>query len=196
MRRGRTHDVRAALFLVVMLAPAPAFACWDGYSATLGRVTVQSRSTDVWSPALAHDVANWLARIDALLPSSGFTVDEPDVDDLPTLFERTADLLRLSPTVRATAMAKTHEVYTVQVFASKTASGAASFASVLNAANVGEEGFLSVGGFPALHELAHVVSSGSVHRVFVGAFLDASRAYAARAAIARSSGVVGFVRLL
>jgi len=178
------------LFFAVFVAfPKDASACWDGWSATVGRVHVDRANADDWSPAFVKRVATWLARIDAL----GANVEVQSYEwngSLPDLYARFAHG-KIS-----TATAKT-PVYTLQIFAG-TEANATRVADGVNALSEISEGFISVGGFPAVNPKAHVIFSGhgTIFRVLVGAYLDAAEALETRATIAREIGWIGFVREL
>jgi hypothetical protein len=213
-----------ALAFASFVATPRAQACWDGYSAFIGRVSLSVPDDASWSPPLAREVALWGSRIDALLPRgtrldselgstsycatgadglcSEALVDLPgSVDDLPTLFGKTALLTRASPREIRRIMALTVAVLTVQVFASKSGRRAGALAAAIDAAGAGDHGFINVGGFPASNPTAHVIagkdaSGASIHRVVVGAFLTRGDAAIAEAGVRKALGLAGFVRPL
>jgi SPOR domain len=63
------------LLALVALLPAPARACWDGVSASVGRVSFQlalsPEESAEWAPDEAQKLATWGRRLDALLPDGG-----------------------------------------------------------------------------------------------------------------------------
>lgn len=213
-----------SLAFASLVAAPRAQACWDGYSAFVGRVSLSVPDDAEWSPPLAREVALWGSRIDALLPP-GTRLDselgsvtyckmgadgqcseslaEPPygVDPLPTLFGKTALLTHASSKQISRIMALTVAPLTVQVFASKSASRAEALAASIDAAGAGDHGFMNVGGFPANNPTAHVVagkdaSGAPIHRVLVGAFLSRSDAAAAEGNVRKALGLKGFVRPL
>jgi hypothetical protein len=215
MRLART--AASSLLALLLLTPAPALACFDGYTASVGRVSVTVSGGPEWSRAFARDVASWLTRVDALLSAGdGATALFGDVtvthagidrdarwrdDELPHLFDAVARLTRPSPAVRRAAVSHVVVPRTMQTFASHDPAAAVRFARSINDRQLGEEGFLSVGGFPALHDTAHVVDAVDaagrpLFRVFVGAFLDGTSAQRAALSLAHDAGVHGFVRAL
>ena len=63
------------LVLAALLAPRTGFACWDGHTAESARVSlcVMDGATE-WQPATARELADWLVRVEALLPP-GYRAD-------------------------------------------------------------------------------------------------------------------------
>src|SRR5690554_4793988 len=67
----RLHGLALSCFALVsaVLLPTPAAACWDGVSVASERVEFSLSDEDAsWSESDAKDYANWLVRIEALLP--------------------------------------------------------------------------------------------------------------------------------
>ena len=213
-----------ALAFASLAATPRAEACWDGYAAFVGRVSLSVPDDAAWSPPLVREVALWGSRIDALLPpGTGLDselgsvtycktgpagpcgeslADLPyGVDPLPTLFGKTALLTHASGREIRRIMALTVLPLTVQVFASKSGRRAEALAASIDAAGAGDRGFINVGGFPANNPTAHVVAGKDaagdpIHRVFVGAFLTRGDAALAEARARKVLGIKGFVRPL
>ncbi|MEP7120314.1 MAG: SPOR domain-containing protein [Byssovorax sp.] len=219
------HVPAFAVALGAVLSAPRAEACWDGYSVSVGRVSLSVAGEEAeWTPALVREVALWGTRIDALLPtgtrldselgSITFCATSPDgacgasvaelpysPDDLPTLFGKMAIVTHGSSNDIRRIMALNVEPLTVQVFAGKSARRAAAVAASIDAAGAGEHGFINVGGFPANNPSAHVVDGKDaaghpVHRVVVGAFLSRGDAARVLASVRRALGIKGFVRAL
>jgi hypothetical protein len=219
----RVLGMLAAITVTASISPR-AHACWDGYSASVRRVSVNAADDAAWSPERARALARWGARIDALLPTGtmvdsefgfvtvcktgkdgqcGATVAEIKWEDgqLATLFSRVAAATRATPATVKRARAVDAAPLTLQVFAGHGKVGAQAFASRINDAGAGANGFYTAGGFPASNPTAHVVSgvdaSGRVlYRVVVGAFLAKSEALATAAELKTATGIGGFVRAL
>ncbi len=213
-----------ALALTSLLAAPRAEACWDGYAAAVGRVSLSVADDIAWTPSSVREIALWSARIDALLPprtrleselgavtfcntlpdgQCGDSVAELPYsgDPLPALFGKTAIVTHASSKEISRIMALSVAPLTVQVFASKSERRADAVAASIDAAGAGDHGFINVGGFPANNPTAHVVAGNDaagnpIHRVFVGAFLDRKEAIAAEANVRKELGIKGFVRPL
>jgi hypothetical protein len=121
---------------------------------------------------------------------------ELDVDDLlSTIFDRVAARRAVSTT---SARAATATLYTVQVAAFSRRGRAEALAGEINRQNeLGElpwepSSFYSAGGYPAIHDVAHVVRAeregGEVFRVVVGAFVDPAEAEVYQRAIRAAGG--------
>lgn len=58
--------------LLISLTPTPASACWDGFSAELGKVSIEGEvhpeSEPEWQIGQARALARWGTRLNALLP--------------------------------------------------------------------------------------------------------------------------------
>ncbi|APR81570.1 Hypothetical protein A7982_06919 [Minicystis rosea] len=200
---------------LLFITARPAAACWDGYAASVGNVSIQ-RSVDpaAWSPDDAREAARWGARIDALLPRGAELAVEHGAitctsatgacasfeplslpnDDLPSVFRAVAKAFRVPPARVQSARAIEPELYTVQVFAG-TASGARAAKQRVMDSDAGSHGFFVEGGFPAMNDTAHVLREDGVHRAVVGLFLSKADAVAALADL-RAKGIHGFVREL
>jgi sporulation related protein len=217
--------VPALAFALASLLAAPrAEACWDGYAASIGRMSVTVADESAWSPAAVREIALWGARIDALLPAGTrldsalgevtFCTTLPDGqcgasladlpysnDELPELFGKTAVVTHASAKDIRRIMALSIAPLTVQVFASKSEARADALAASIDAAGAGVHGFVTIGGFPAYNSTAHVVAGRDaagrpIHRVFVGAFLDRAEATSTEASVRKALGIKGFVRPL
>ncbi len=183
--RSRRARALVALFLAATasLVPATALACWDGYSAQVGNVTI-SRGTGYasWSQDHARFATRWAARIQALLPK-GVELDVSDgyldcrgavacaglgtgagSEDPAKVFGRVADAFGVSAQARRAALATAQPVYTVQLFAgSKKA--ALRLRDRVNAMSADRQldrvtsvTFFEEGGFPADNPPAHAVA--------------------------------------
>lgn len=194
-----------------------ALACWNGYSVTVGRTTIEEGTRfATWRPEQAKFRALWARRIDALLPAgvtlvvghgsvdckghsgcAGLSV--PATATVGDIFVAVADAFGVKGTARATAAATSQPVYTVQVFAG-TKTNALAFRDKINALSPLDTGesFYAVGGFPANKPVAHAVadtSDPSLVRVVIEQYLDAATAQAAEKRL-RAQGIDGFVELL
>lgn len=213
-----------ATMLGVSLA-SPAHACWDGYLATVDRVTIAG-GDDAWSPTLVRAVARWGTRVSALLPPGmtaladlgaiSFTCDAaakgcvapPDERWTPStlerLFDHVAAATHASAATIASARTRSTSPWTVQIAAFGDAKSAEKLAERVEALHdqgkITGRGFIDVGGFPATNPIVHVVPADvngkRVWRVVVDAFLDRGEADATRDEIARVAKVQGFVRAL
>ncbi|NUP09492.1 MAG: hypothetical protein HOW73_25865 [Polyangiaceae bacterium] len=216
MRRLACVAATAAAVLtgVSLFAPSSAHACWDGYDASIGPLTIlQAESAGSWSPAQARLVARWGTRIARLLPVdaklsielgsawcegngcgsvTGFDVD---LDRWQNTFDEIAKQFAVSKAVRDDALEADPEVYTVQVFAG-TLVGARDLKEKVIGLGGDFFGFYAAGGYPANKDDAHILGDGtSVHRVVVGAYLSKTEAEAAAKRLA-AAGFKGFVREL
>ena len=173
--------VASACTAMLLLAGRPAAACWDGFAAGTGRVSIRQAGDDQWHAERARELATWLPRIDALLPADmqlesehGLVSVSPSAGG-PAIAEarwtsgRLADLFmvvaRVTPGARA-RIAKGHAIvpFTVQVLGVRDPRRAAAFAEALNERSDRDElvpsvGFYSAGGFPAIHPVAHVLAA-------------------------------------
>ncbi len=216
------HLVACLLACLALTFARPVLACWDGWSATVGHVEILQAGDDGWDPALARDVALWGGRIDAMLPPGGALMSEhgkfelsdgagittPGTWDgvhLESLFKLAAKIL--GRRAQAQDSARNGTALSVQLFAGRSQRSADAFVAQLEAragaAQVTEpEGvFYTAGGYPANHVLAHVVlerddGGAPIYRVLVGAFLDRTKADAARRSLRDALGASGFVRAL
>lgn len=204
-----THFLAALLVCLVFHVGSPAQACWDGFRARVGSVSEMNADT-TWSVKVVRHRALWLGRIDALLPEGASVDIEYDMVEIRArdgIHEHTwnrrsyASLFRAVATAvgadRATirrAMATETPVYVVQAAGFAEQERAQAHADGLLDLEL-PHGFLEAGGFPANNPAAHVVSiegARSVHRVYVGAYID--RAEAAAVAAELQGGA--FVRTL
>ncbi|MCC7537102.1 MAG: hypothetical protein IT379_12850 [Deltaproteobacteria bacterium] len=206
----------ACLMMVCALAPSVAFACWDGWRASHGRVRLTGYD-DVWSVARARTLATWLPRIDALVAAHGAELDiEGDhailtvegrettsrisTESLPGVFAATARALRSTHARRRRAMQARAELSTVELVRTDDAAFAARVAREIEAADLGEHGFYEAGGFPASNPTAHVIggrgANGAAFVVVVGVFLDRSEAERVARTLARATGRAVRVRSL
>lgn len=183
--------VAFALALSLLLTPSSAYACWDGIYASMGHITIQQGEEFEWNVTDLENYALWLGRVNALLPPNGELTAEFDVaelncgeDDLqitwngsfPRLFNQVAAHCHTTRAERTRAMSTVTTVYTVQAGAVQNEAGANRLAASINARALDAHGFIQIGGFPANNPTAHVISDGTVHRVWVGAFLDRAEA--------------------
>lgn len=174
----------AAVALASLVSLPRAEACWDGYAASIGKLSI-SVATDEnppWDPADIREIALWGSRIDALLPAGtrldselgtitfcktlpgsrrcgASLADVPfSTAPLPALFGQTAILTHASPAAIRRAMTLTVAPLTVQVFASTSAARAHAVAVAVDEPDdTRDRGFIDVGGFPATNPSAHVV---------------------------------------
>lgn len=173
--------VASACMAMLLLAGRPAAACWDGFAAGAGNVSIRQGGDDQWHAEKARELAAWLPRIDALLPADTHLESEHGLVSLvpsaggPAIAEarwtsgKLADLFtvvaRVAPGARA-RIAKGHAIvpFTVQVLGVRDPRRAAAFADALNERSDRDElvpsvGFYSAGGFPAIHPVAHVLEA-------------------------------------
>jgi hypothetical protein len=212
--RKLTQALSASLFaLAALVAPRAASACWDGYAATVGDVTLRhGMAVGQWSPDHARHTALWGTRIEALLPlGAHLEVDNGQAtcsgscgkvgtiavgtDDLPRLFREASRAFRVLPSRVREVLALAPQVFTVQVHAG-SARSALSARKRVNDLYLGLGGFFEEGGFPASNPEAHVLRDArGMNRTVVGVFLTRAAADAARATLA-TKGISGFVRAL
>jgi hypothetical protein len=206
----------------LVASPAPALACWDGFSATVGHARyAQAMAAGEWSVEGARDATRWAARFDALLPT-GVELDVQNANFSCTgakacdalsappdagpaaLFDAIADAFGVPRAARTAAFARTQPIYTVQLFAGSRRAALALRDRVNQRAatgtlDTGPDGELfEAGGFPALNPKAHAVADATdpkLVRVVVEEYpsIDAARA-GARAL--RSQGFEGVVKEL
>lgn len=216
------HLVACLLACLALTFARPVLACWDGWSATVGRVDILQAGDEAWNPQTAREVALWGGRIDAMLPAGGALMSEHgkfelsdasgvttagswDGVHLESLFKLAAKIL--GRRAQAQDSARDGTALTVQVFAARSERSAAAFTAQLatkaEAAQLSEPAgvFYTAGGYPANHAVAHVVlerddGGAPIYRVLVGAFLDRSKADAARRSLRDTVGAAGFVRTL
>lgn len=222
--------IRTRLFATALVAatavtalPNRAHACWDGVFVETDKVALAiatDESSATWSPERARTYAKWAGRIGALLPEGttlsvehGFITICKDATEscidieqtwedghLFNLFEMTADLVDAPRGTIAKARRTTLTPLTVQVAASRNPGAAEKLAGRINAAQLGQTGFLDVGGFPTANADAHVVESWNgeapLYHVVVGAFLDRAQADEAAVTLEDALGLDGFVRAL
>jgi hypothetical protein len=124
-----------------------------------------------------------------------------DSAELATMFGAVARILKLRESETSHARAMRAAPLTVQVFAAYDAVSAANIAKKLNDDDIGEHGFLNVGGFPAKNDVAHVVverdaNGARIFRVVVGAFLEKRDAATTLADVAARARLQGFVRAI
>lgn len=216
------HLVACLLACLALTLARPALACWDGWSATVGRVDILQAGDETWSPATARDVALWGGRIDAMLPAGARLMSEHgsfalsdasgttqsgqwDGLHLEALFKLAAKILGRRAAAQGSAQDGT--ALTVQLFAARSQGSADAFAARLQAkagaTQLSEPAsvFYTAGGYPSNHAVAHVVverdgGGAPIYRVLMGAFLDRSNADAARRLLRDVAGAPGFVRAL
>jgi hypothetical protein len=216
------HLVACLLACLALTFARPVLACWDGWSAAVGKVELLQAGNEAWNPATAREVALWGGRIDAMLPAGGALTSEHgkfelsdgagvttpgswDGVHLESLFKLAAKILGRRAQARDGARDGT--ALTVQLFAARSQSNADAFTAQLEAkaeaAQLGEPDgvFYTAGGYPANHAVAHVVlerddGGAPIYRVLVGAFLDRSKAEAARRSLRDTVHAAGFVREL
>lgn len=202
-----------ATAVLIASSATSAHACWDGYVAGVGKISVsEAELAGEWSPQEARHVARWLSRTEQLVPADAeLSIElgratcegagcgavrefEVDLDDWPGAFDTIARTFGASRESIERARGQAPKVFTVQVFAGSRA-GAKGIKQKVLKLDKGLFGFYSAGGFPATHDDAHILQDGTVYRVVVGAFLDEK---AARAAIAelKAANIEGFVREL
>jgi hypothetical protein len=223
MKTPRFFAVLAAL-AVTLCAAGRAHACWDGYSATVHRVTFNIQGDTNWSTENARTAALWGTRIDALLPqgkrleawSTFAMLCTTTADDECTtyveikwseprfseLFRKVATATGASRATIAHAGALGAAPLTLQAFAAYDAARANAFATRINeVAGDGLNGFFQAGGFPAMNPSAHVLDGVDargvkIYRVMVGAFLSQTDADVARTQLEELAGVQAFGRPL
>lgn len=208
--------IAVAAAALALVAPRDAAACFDGYTAAIGKVSLM-RSLPVasWSPDDARHVARWGARIDALVPAgahldvissyvsctsaSGACGSVTEIDagsaDLRRLFQEVGTAFGASPGALRAAQRIEPALYTVQIFAGSER-GAKAMKKRVADLGAGAHGFYEAGGFPSVNDTAHVLrdsTSGALHRVVVGVFLSKADAEAALAEM-RAQGLTGFTR--
>ncbi|WP_181198033.1 SPOR domain-containing protein [Enhygromyxa salina] len=205
------------------MTPSTAAACWDGISLKTERLSasIYDESAE-WSVDEAHRYANWMARVEALLPEGveasyffgGFeftgagdlcelavSADFDGSIEFNEVFDVVARSCGSTKAEIKAARAIEAPVYTVQLLSTSDEDAAKSAAYAIN--DLGEywHGFYEVGGFPDTNPSAHVepatLDDGRVvYRVIVGAFTSAAAAKATRADIQATLGREGMVRRL
>ncbi len=216
----------AASFIAFLAgSPRPAEACWDGYSATVGHVSIAQASEGTWSSDQALLLAEWMTKTDAMLPPHVELVSEHGQirlqeegladpiaqgtwsgSDVRELFRKAGQLLgarRVVDARRASTMI-VGPTYTLQLLAVTSHASAERFASVTNERAdtlVLKGSFYSAGGYPAIHPVAHVIDVDAAGQrdgythVVAGAFLNEQSARAAAAEL-KKQGVAAFARRL
>ncbi len=208
---GMRNALTLVLLASLLLAPTRARACWDGFAASLGHVSVLVASDETsWHPADVAETALWLGRVNALLPDNGSLELEHGYGSLdcgqgptdfawrggfPQLFQQVAQQCHATSRDRARAMSTVTPVYTVQLAATRDEANADRIAEAVNARELAVSGFIDVGGFPAMNPVAHVVSEGAMHRVWVGAFLERTEAESVATLLGEGAYVRPLVRV-
>ncbi|MFT5357307.1 MAG: hypothetical protein ACI9KE_004541 [Polyangiales bacterium] len=213
--------LRLGLFLVItlILSPPSASACWDGYAAVYGNVTVQGGDTE-WSPENARELAIWLPRLSAIIGEEQLEVAfgsafvrDAEIDypagRFDLLFARVARKLGLERQARRAAMQIGFDALTVQVGATRDRASADALAERLMQSDPGyssgsfaaEHGFYEAGGFPADNSSLHVLETtdaqgAPVFRVVVGAFMTMADAQVVAEAMRQAHGMSAYVRRL
>lgn len=223
----RPVDMRRSVSLLVAVSlttlAVPADACWDGYVAKVGRVSITNAmgESSAWTLEQATEVATWSRRIERLLPpttrvevSLGGGIElcthngrEEVCRDAPRwtslalsdLFRTVARATKKGPAAQREAMLARSDVFTVQVFASKTEDAAKTVARKIDEVAPEVGGFYDEGAHPGTNPGAHVIESidargQPVFRVVVGAYLSQSDADAARDRLEQTTGLKGFAR--
>ncbi|MFK7999931.1 MAG: SPOR domain-containing protein [Polyangiales bacterium] len=204
---------------LAIVSPPSTQACWDGYAAVYGNVTVQGGDTE-WSPENARELAIWLPRLNALVGEEPLEVvfgsayvRDAEIEyprgRFDLLFARVARKLELERPARRAAMRVGFEALTVQVGATRDRASAEALADRLMQSDPGyttgtfaaAHGFYEAGGFPADNSSVHVIESTDargvpVFRVVVGAFLTTDVAQDVAAAMRRTHGTSAYVRRL
>lgn len=204
--------VLGAIVVVGLLsAAAPAGACFDGFQARMHESSLLMTGSGEWSIGEARTLARWDARIQALGASArthaefstlevcdgGATLGDascvshviPDFYDLDVdgVMSRTFDTIAKTRGIderRAQrARAAQGVLYAVQVGSFRDPQRAQALAETLNLDPPWEaQTFYTAGGFPAIHDMAHVVRADvgeqRFHRVVVGVFTDGEEARA------------------
>jgi hypothetical protein len=204
------HGAAAAHALALLVATAPAAACWDGYHAKARRVTIDGPGDRESVPTA--EVARWLVRIDALLDgdpleaSFGFATMGDDelhyrTDDLASLFDAVAEETGANASRRASARARSASLYVIQLAAGGDETGARRVAQRANESRAATHGFLEIGGFPADNPRARVVIEPDARgrrlfKVHTGTFLDLAEARRVARELAAELGGTPWVRPL
>jgi hypothetical protein len=175
-------------FLVAALSiacvPSRADACWCGYSATVGDISITEPMPNAedcpigWDPEVVREWAMWMVRLNKVLPP-GMTLESfggeaivrtkggrrvttlawggPYGGELPRLFSALVRLGKNRGRVRA-ARELQPRVFTVQVLASRSEEMAAEVSARAERAGDVETGFFWAGEAPADNPIAHVVT--------------------------------------
>lgn len=208
-----------SLLIAIVISPASAEACWDGYAAVYGNVTVQGGDTE-WSPENARELALWLPRLNALVGEEPLEVmfgsayvRDAEIEyphgRFDLLFARVARKLELERPARRAAMQVGFNALTVQVGATRDRASAEALADRLMQSDPGyssgsfaaAHGFYEAGGFPADNSSLHVIETADdqgvpVFRVVVGAFLSTEIAQTVATAMRQAHGMSAYVRRL
>lgn len=205
-----------ALASLACLAPARAFACWDGFYVQAERVSFTGEGVEDWSPAQVRALATWTRRLQALVGPGGEVEADMGYASVcvaarcseaaarssrpDELFATVATALGASWRARSLALRVTAAPYSVQVAAVRDRAQAEALATRLSELEL-PHGFVEIGGFPADNREAHVLDAVDatgrpVYRVVVGAFLDRADASAHVAEIARATGLPTLPRAL
>jgi hypothetical protein len=209
----------------VFFGAKPAFACFDGWSAAAGPISVVQATDGEWEPKMARDFARWSARLEMVIPpGSTLHVDHGHVSigakevatrwdgrDLAKLFDLVVRDQHVGNV--SGAMARDRVALTVQVLAVHDRKVAEAFAEKIDDRHRAPppdettppatlpSSFYEAGGYPAVHRVAHVLETkdgaeAPLFQVVVGAFLLRADADAARDVVEKSFGHRGFVRSL
>jgi hypothetical protein len=174
-----------------------------------------------WTPARARELADWLVRVEALVPpghvatACEFTIDVCKAGSSSScvggerwerqtywgFFRTVARLVKAKPAVVRAALQKQATPFTVQVAVGYDAAGARALARRLNRTPPAEHGFYEAGGFPAQNDAVHVIADrddegAPIYRVVVGAYLTRAEARATAAKLRTAAGLRSFVRPL
>lgn len=219
MQRRSVRLAAAAVVVATAASAHTAFACWDGYAATVGHMSIQTAMGGpvTWNPTDAHVATLWAKRIDALLPPgvdltfngsivcSGERCPPDTAWNLPfdasygEVFLAVANAFGATAAQRGAALQLEFPLYTVQVFAG-TKAGALALRDRMNGMDLGTiaDGVFEEGGFPSYNPPVHAIADAddpTLFRVVVEEYGDLATAKAAQAELLKA-GIRGFVTFL
>ncbi|MFV8753757.1 SPOR domain-containing protein [Nannocystaceae bacterium ST9] len=200
------------------LVPNTADACWDGIYAASEKTELRILEGDAWAAnADLESAADWLTRIDALLPGDarlsvdmGYVdltsesgtcslIDPPEIGDFEQLFDLVAASCQRSKAEIASAREQSASLYTVQLLSTREREAAEALIEELETEGCSWHGFYEQGGFPSFNpcasiETATLADGREVHRVLVGNYLSRADAELDRRSIRADLGHEGMVR--
>ena len=204
---------------MAMTFARPSAACWCGYIASEGRVSITTVMPNAdscppgWPPAVIHEHADALALLDAALPA-GLALEAFGGHAEVTTRDRRKKPVAAFDFVGFDALAKKlgtlgravrrppppgRRVWTVQLFAGASEARAEALRARVDASRSATSGFFVAGDFPANNPVARVLfeknaRGRALYKVVMGAFLRPEEARRAAEALRAELGGEAFVR--